>query len=110
MKNNHGFTLVELLAVIVILLALSLVTSWGITSTLENRKNKECEEQQALALGAAKIYFSLSDNSNVTIETLIAENYFANNKKLDQLKKTDTITYNSTTGEYLYSGTVCPTS
>jgi len=105
MKNNHGFTLVELLAVIVILLALSLATSWGITSTLENRTIKECEEQKELAIGAAKIYFSISDNAEVSIKTLKDNNYFANNKKLDKLNETDTIKLTST--GYVYNGTNC---
>ena len=56
--NNKGFTLVELLAVMVILISISLVAVVTITSSLERREDKECTEQQELAIGAAKIYFS----------------------------------------------------
>ena len=71
MKNNKGFTLVELLAVIVILLAVSSVVGWGITNTLERREVKECKEQVELAKGAAKIYFSINKSkTEVTIKTL----------------------------------------
>lgn len=108
MKNNRGFTLVELLAVIVILLALSLATGWGITSVLENRKSKECQEQQELAIGAAKIYFSVKNKTSVTIATLKTENYFANNKKLDQLDDDDIIKLKSDKTGYTYEGTTCP--
>lgn len=110
MKNNRGFTLVELLAVIVILLTLSLTTSWGITSVLENHEEKECQEQQQLAIGAAKIYFSLNDVNEVSIETLKANNYFANNKKLDRLNESDIIKLNSTKTDYEYLGTTCESS
>lgn len=108
MKNNHGFTLVELLAVIVILLALSLAAGWGITSVLNDRKSKECIEQQELAIGAAKIYFSQKNVTLVTISTLKSEKYFANNKKLDHLKDTDTISLNADKTNYTYKGTTCP--
>lgn len=107
MKNNRGFTLVELLAVIVILLALSLATGWGITSVLEDRKAKECQEQQELAIGAAKIYFSVKDATTVTIAKLIEENYFANSKKIDQLKDDDIIKLNANKTAYVYEGTTC---
>ena len=109
MKNNRGFTLVELLAVIVILLALSLATGWGITSILNDRKTKECHEQQELAIGAAKIYFYKENKTSVKISELKSGNYFANNKKLDQLKDSDVISLNSSQTSYVYTGTTCPT-
>ena len=87
MKNNKGFTLVELLAVILILLGLSVATSWGITSTLKNRDEKELEEQKELAIGAGKIYFSLNDTITcVKITELKNNEYFANNSKIDKIK------------------------
>lgn len=59
--NNKGFTLIELLAVIVILIGISLTAVIGISSSLERREKKECEEQIELAKNSAKIYFSLLD-------------------------------------------------
>ena len=41
--NNKGFTLVELLAVMLILIAISLVAVGGISSSLEKRDEKENE-------------------------------------------------------------------
>jgi len=105
MNNNRGFTLVELLAVIVILLSLSVAIGWGITSVLEKYTENECEEQIELAVGAAKIYFSLNETREVTIGELKDKDYFANNKKLDKLKDTDIIKL-TTTG-YSYTGTTC---
>lgn len=112
MKNNRGFTLVELLAVIVILLAISLAAGWGVTSILEDRKNKECMEQKALAIGAAKIYFSKENKTSVKISKLKEDNYFVNNKKVDELDDDDVISLNATAttykDAYKYTGTKCP--
>ena len=108
MKNNKGFTLVELLAVIVILLAVSSVVGWGITNTLENREKKECKEQVELAKGAAKIYFSINKSkTEVTIETLKKDEYFANNSKTDRLNDSDKITLNKTSGVVKYNKPPC---
>ena len=88
MEKKKGFTLIELLAVIVILVSMSLVVVTSVSSSLERRDVKECEEQIELAKNAAKIYFSLndvcdfSDSSNscmVGIQTLKDGNYFKGN-------------------------------
>ena len=72
MKKTDGFTLIELLAVIVILVSVSLVAVGGISSSLENRDEKECEEQKELSISAAKIYFSLdgTGTNEVTVSIL----------------------------------------
>lgn len=104
MKNNKGFTLVELLAVIVILLAISSVVGWEITGTLERREVKECKEQVELAKGAAKIYFSINKSqTEVTIETLKKNEYFANNSKTDKLKDSDKIYIERSKGTIKYN-------
>lgn len=99
--NNKGFTLVELLAVMVILISISLVAVGGISATLEKRDVKECVEQQELAVGAAKIYFSLNNVTSVTVGTLKSNNYFKDNKKVDRLKDTDKVTISL--DKYLYN-------
>lgn len=103
--NNKGFTLVELLAVMVILISISLVAVGGITESLVRRENKECKEQQELAVGAAKIYFSLNGGNSVKISVLNSvgdEDYFKDDKKIDKLKGSDVITISGS--EYLYNG------
>ena len=103
--NNKGFTLVELLAVMVILISISLVTVSSVTESLTRREIKECEEQQELAVGAAKIYFSLNNKTSVTIGKLNGADgtdYFKDDKKIDKLKSTDTITISE--NNYLYNG------
>ena len=105
--NNKGFTLVELLAVIVILLSVSLVSVYGISSSLNKRDIKERNEEIELAKNAAKIYFSLDGlyESKVTIEKLKAKNYLK--EKTDKLKDTDEISIDEN-GSINYSDTKCP--
>ena len=83
--NNRGFTLVELLAVLVILVSISLVAVLGISASLERRDIKECEEQQELAIGAAKIYFSLTGGTSVSIADLKSGGYFSSDSKVGRL-------------------------
>ena len=102
--NNKGFTLVELLAVIVILSGMSLVVVGSISSSLIKRDQKECEEQIELAKNAAKIYFSLKDNVNsVTVLELKNGDYFTTNKKINRLNDDSEITYDS--DGYKFNGT-----
>lgn len=100
--NKKGFTLVELLAVIVILVSISYVAVSGISSSLENRDKKECIEQQELAVGAAKIYFSLTDNKQVDIQDLKRGGYLKDGNKVDKLSNNDRIEIIN--NEYTYNG------
>ena len=99
--NNKGFTLVELLAVMVILITISLVSVSAVTESLVRREGKECKEQQELAVNAAKIYFSLNNTSSVSVSTLKNEGYFKEKNKIDKIKEEDIITISSS--EYLYN-------
>ena len=109
--NKKGSTLIELLAVIVILVSMSLVVVTSVSSSLERRDVKECEEQIELAKNAAKIYFSLndvcdfSDSSNscmVGIQTLKDGNYFNEVSKTNRLEDTDQVQF--TTDGYKFLG------
>ena len=101
MKNNKGFTLIELLAVIVILSGVALVAVASVSSSLENRDKKECEEQVSLAKNAAKVYFSLHDGeTSVSVEKLKTDGYFNGNQKVDRLVNSiGDITINRSSGE-----------
>ena len=102
--NNKGFTLVELLAVFVILISVSFVAVSSITSSLERRESDECKEQQELAVSAAKMYFALDGSgvTSVSVSTLKSKGYFSDNKNLDKLKDSDKI--EATTSGYKYNG------
>ena len=103
MMNRKGFTLVELLAVIVILSGMSLIVVLSISSSLERRDEKECNEQKELAINAAKIYFSLNGSAtSVNIGTLKSGGYFNEKSKTDRLNDNSTISIG--TDKYVYNG------
>lgn len=104
--NNKGFTLVELLAVLVILSLISLTTVFGISASLDRRDIRECEEEIEFAKNSAKIYFSLEGKglSEVTV-LVLKENNYLDEKKTTKIKNEDKITVSN--GKYIFSGTVC---
>lgn len=89
--NNKGFTLVELLAVITILLSLSIVVVTNVSASLKRNEEQELETQKKIAINAAKIYFSnnnkMTVNSWVSISTLISDGYI-DEKSVDKLTTT----------------------
>ena len=98
MKNNKGFTLVELLAVIIILSSIALVAVASVTSSLARRDDKECDEQIELVKNAAKIYFSMNDSATcsekpgtkcVKVSTLKSGEYLNSKDKTDRLQDND---------------------
>ena len=106
MLNRKGFTLVELLAVILILTAVSLVAVASISSSLQRREGKECNEQKELVINASKIYFSNTNctSSNycvVTVGRLKELKYFNEQSKLDCLEETNCVSFNENGYEFL---------
>lgn len=73
--NNKGFTLVELLAVLVILLSVSGIVVTNVTASLKRNDAQELESQKKMAISAAKIYFSKNGGSYVSISKLISDKY-----------------------------------
>ena len=79
--NNKGFTLVELLAVLVILIAISSIAIPTISSSMDRNKKKQFNAKVKLVENAAELY--VTDNKNyiyndcyVMVSDLISENYF----------------------------------
>ena len=66
-------------------ISISLVAVGGISASLEKREEKELMEQQELAIGAAKMYFSLNNTDCVKIQTLKDNNFFSSEKKIIRL-------------------------
>ena len=100
--NRKGFTLVELLAVILIISSISIVAVVSITSSLNKRTEDECKEQKQVAINAAKIYFSLNDATSVTVEILKTQKYLNEQNKTDKLNNNSTIVISS--DGYIYNG------
>ena len=61
--NNKGFTLVELLAVIVILLAISMIAIPNITASLEKNKNRLSDSQKKIIVSSVELFISENKNS-----------------------------------------------
>lgn len=62
-KKKNGFTLIEMLAVIVILITILLVAIPSITSSLERSKDKQKEAKKELIVSSADIYVSNHKNN-----------------------------------------------
>ena len=61
--NKKGFTLVELLAVVVILLAISVVAVSSISAAIERNKAKQNDAKKEVILSYAKLYYDSHKNS-----------------------------------------------
>ncbi len=101
MKKNKGFTLIELIATIVILGLVATIGSYAISTTIKNSKEKNCELLIANIKTAAEMYYqdckyitgptgACTFNNNelsVTLETLIANGFLTSNKTKSQSGK-----------------------
>ena len=61
MNSNKGFTLVELLAVLVILIAILSVAVPSVISTVERNKQKDLEQKKKIIISAAETFNALSE-------------------------------------------------
>ena len=86
--NKKGFTLVELLAVVVILVLIVSIAIPTITSTLERQKEKKVTNEQELLASAAELYltenaatlnYKSGSTCSVHINDLIAKDYISKN-------------------------------
>ena len=106
--NNKGFTLVELLAVLVILIAIMSIAIPSISSSLERSKAKEREQKEKIILSAAELYVTdhrnnFAESDTVSINSLIDENYLKveDTKDDDDKQICTSITYKKETNEYI---------
>lgn len=115
--KKRGFTLVELLGVIVLLAAISLVTMPAILNQINNAQNKIDSSTQSIIINAAKLY--VDDNLNdfeknttktycLTLINLIKDDYLdegivnANlESNQDKISETKTVKVTYTT-EFVY--------
>ena len=62
--NNKGFTLVELLAVVVIMLAISVIAISSITSAIERNKARQNEAKKKAIVSYAELYYEEHKNTS----------------------------------------------
>ena len=61
--NKKGFTLVELLAVVVILLAISVIAVSSISAAIERNKVKQDDAKKEIIISYAELYYEEHKNS-----------------------------------------------
>lgn len=91
MKDNKGFTIVEVLAVVVILISVIAIITPKIISTFKTSENTISKEQIDSIIDISRIY--MADNSNllpetdghyvITLEKLKEENLISNKEIID---------------------------
>ena len=79
--NNKGFTLVELLGVIIILMAILYVAIPSLTSSVERSKRKQFEQKKELIISAGELYISdiktTKRKCKITLDKLKNEDYLS---------------------------------
>lgn len=103
MNKEEGFTLVELLAVIVILgiiLAIAIPSIGGVINRAEGNAN---EAEEALVIDAARLYFTTESNpgNTVTVTELVTAGYLE--ERGDDTIQTGTVTRTTTGNASTYA-------
>lgn len=75
LKNEKGLTLVELLAVIVILGIIAAIAVPSIGSIIENSRYKAVKADAQTALSAANMYFSEGNEGSVKLTELVTKGF-----------------------------------
>lgn len=91
--NNKGFTLVELLGVIVILVAILLIAIPTVTSSVERSKAKQLDSKIELIKSAAELYISdiktTKTNCQIPLLVLSQGNYITQKTIIDPYSNND---------------------
>ncbi|MFL2098717.1 competence type IV pilus major pilin ComGC [Marinilactibacillus psychrotolerans] len=98
-KKENGFTLVELLAVLVILGIIVAIAIPAVGNIIDNARGDANEAEQELVIDAARLYFIENEGTEVDVETLISEGYLEERGEASDL--TGTVTKSD--GEYTYT-------
>lgn len=89
-NKEDGFTLVELLGVIVILGIILAIAIPAIGNIVDNARKDTNDAQEELVIDAAQMYFlENSDASTVTVQKLIEDKYLEKKEGIDEK---DTVT------------------
>ncbi|WP_347862761.1 competence type IV pilus major pilin ComGC [Salimicrobium sp. PL1-032A] len=95
LKNDSGFTLVEMLVVLLIITVLLIIALPNITENNNAIRAKGCEAFMLTAEAQIESYFIENDAFPDSLETLKDDGYL----KQDTCPNGTTLTYDNTTGE-----------
>ncbi len=84
--NNKGFTLVEVLAVIVILSIIGAIMTPSVTNIIKQNKVKSCENLKKSIVSACRVYVSDNRNDILNGERCSSGNIISKNVTLDSLE------------------------
>ena len=114
-KKENGFTLVELLAVLVILGIIVAIAIPAVGNIIENAEKSANESEQELIIDAARLYFiendgdendgdendgDENDGDEVTVKKLIANGYLENLSDDSNVSPDSKVVYDSVAKEY----------
>ena len=92
-KNEKGLTLIELLAVIVILAIISAIAIPAIGNIIENTRYNAAKADAINVLNAANLYFTDEpDQTNVTVDKLKKDKYLDNAGTFESVAAAATVT------------------
>ena len=80
LKNNRGFTLIEMLVVMLIISVLLILIIPNLTDQTGNVNDKGCEALEAVVQAQADAYFLDKREHALTIQTLIDAEYIGKNQ------------------------------
>ena len=112
MKNEKGFTLIEIITVIVVLSVISLIITPIVIDQIHDSKEKAYVEQTVILEETAERWaiknaqlLSQTKNYYLTIDTLVKDNYLTSNKIIDprtneKMKGCLVISYDSGNSQY----------
>ena len=105
--HNNGFTLIEVLAVIIVLLLISLVSFPSIIKTIKNNQEEAYNTKVNDIILAAKSYNSVNNVSEVPVSVLLSNGYL-NTKMIDPRDNTEMNgCVHIANGDYTYTKDTC---
>ena len=86
--NKKGFTLVELLAVVVLMLAITVMAISGINAAIERNKEKQDEAKKKVIVRYAQLYYdenkvSLKNSNCISIQELLSNGVITDEEARD---------------------------
>ena len=105
--NKKGFTLMELLAVIVILAIIFTVALPSISSSVERSKNKQLNAKIEVIEAAGEVYISDNNVNDVSIVTLFCDGILTKDELKDPFNEKNSlcgyVSYRNNSYEWIYT-------